>query len=671
MTSDDTQPTVAPGATQPTAAFEAATQPMAAYGATTLPTCAITEPSVGAGKSTGPSPQRPCKGMSLGRYTLEARLGKGGMGSVWLANHPMLNVKLAIKVLDPQVANAKHTHVARFLQEAKLAATIHHPNLVCVNDVDRDPASGLYYLVMEHVPGGTLTDLLARRGTLDEAEALRIVRQIAEALRHAVQYGMVHRDIKPDNIMFGENGEAKLADLGIAKAPCANEEQRLTLATEAFGTPAYMSPEQAYASANVDIRADIYSLGLVLYEMLSGRRGYCGKTTAEIIQQVVSDRLPPDLHAIRPEISPATVALVREMIAKRPEVRPANPDILLQRIDAALAALPKGRTRGRRLCILAGAFVGGLLLVAVLLFLPTRQKPPATPPPAAPAPSPAPEAEKPAVAPVEPEPLPIAEMPVPMEVQPVVEPPPKPVEPPPSAPAVKPKPVPLPEPELPKVDPKPAPLLDPEPKPEPDPEVVLPPPPEPKPVTLVFYRGTTAITSAAVRVDIAGQAPIILGRKPYTFLLPEGATFSYTVDAGRQGDIGWGEYQSGEQHYTAQTLVVDDLPWQEPEPPPVALPPEFVPVRGLHVRLDGADLNPISGTLFWNGGKRDFTDLSPEALATLLRQNIPQDCLYTIRFNLPQRASILIQVAEPNRFDNLIFDLNQRTIHTQEPKHSR
>ncbi|MGN0890723.1 MAG: serine/threonine-protein kinase, partial [Candidatus Spyradenecus sp.] len=549
------------------------------------------------------------------------------------------------------------------------AATIHHPNLVCVNDVDRDPASGLYYLVMEHVPGGTLTDLLARRGTLDEAEALRIVRQIAEALRHAVQYGMVHRDIKPDNIMFGENGEAKLADLGIAKAPCANEEQRLTLATDAFGTPAYMSPEQTYASANVDIRADIYSLGLVLYEMLSGRRGYCGKTTAEIIQQVVSDRLPPDLHAIRPEISPATVALVREMIAKRPEARPANPDILLQRIDAALAALPKGRARGRRLCVWAGALVGGLLLASALLFLPTRQKPPATPPPAAPAPAPAPPAEKPAVAPVEPEPLPIVETLPPMEEQPEVEPPPKPVEPTPPAPAVKPKPAPLPEPVLPKEEPKPAPLLAPELEPEPEP-VVAPPPPEPKPVTLAFYRGTTAITTAAVRVDIAGQAPIILGRKPYTFLLPEGATFSYTVDAGRQGDIVWGEYQSGEQPYTAQTLVVDHLPWQEPEPPPVELPPEFVPVRGLHIRLAGADLDPVSGTLFWNGGKRDFADLSPEALATLLRQNIPQDCLYTIRFNLPQRASILIQVAEPNRFDNLIFDLDQRTIHTQEPKQS-
>ena len=670
MTPGDTQPTAAFDATQPTASFEATTQPTAAYGATTLPTCAITEPSVGAGIAAGASSQTPCKGMALGRYVLEARLGKGGMGSVWLANHPMLNVKLAIKVLDPQVANAKHTHVARFLQEAKLAATIHHPNLVCVNDVDRDSASGLYYLVMEHVPGGTLTDLLARRGTLDEAEALRIVRQIAEALRHAVQYGMVHRDIKPDNIMFGENGEAKLADLGIAKAPCANEEQRLTLATDAFGTPAYMSPEQAYASANVDIRADIYSLGLVLYEMLSGRRGYCGKTTAEIIQQVVSDRLPPDLHAIRPEISPATVALVREMIAKRPEARPANPDILLQRIDAALAALPKGRAGSRRLCIGVAALAGGLLLASALLFLPTRQKPPATPPPAVPAPAPAPAAEKPAVAPVESEPLPIVETLPPMEEQPEVEPPPKPVEPPPPAPAVKPTPAPLPEPVLPKEEPKPAPLLAPELEPESEPVVAPPPPPEPKPVTLAFYRGTTAITTAAVRVDIAGQAPIILGRKPYTFRLPEGATFSYTVDAGRQGDIVWGEYQSGEQPYTAQTIVVDHLPWQEPEPPPVALPPEFVPVRGLHVRLAGADLDPISGTLFWNGGKRDFADLSPEALATLLRQNIPQDCLYTIRFNLPQRASILIQVAEPNRFDNLIFDLDQRTIHTQEPKQS-
>lgn len=270
-------------------------------------------------------------GMLFGKYRLERLLGHGGMASVWLARHTLLETPFAVKILDPAVAERDPRYVERFMREARLASRIHHPHLVGVYDVGKDPATGLYYLVMEYVPGGNVAQLLAKEGPLAEKTALDIVRQVAEALGQAERFGMVHRDIKPDNIMFDEQGEAKLSDLGIAKADLGDD-PNLTQTAAVFGTPAYMSPEQATDAGKVDVRADIYSLGVVCYEMLSGHRPYAGKSITEILARVVDKAPPPDVRSIRPDVSQKTATLVRTMMDKECSRRPASVRDLLERL---------------------------------------------------------------------------------------------------------------------------------------------------------------------------------------------------------------------------------------------------------------------------------------------------------------------------------------------------
>ena len=266
------------------------------------------------------------------KYTVEKMLGRGGMGVVYLVRHNVLDSYFALKVLFPDAAKKNKLFVTRFLQEAKLACKIRHPNLIAVYDAGKNSDHGLYYLVMDYVPGGSVRDLLEKERRLDPAPALRIVRQTAQALNAAYEHHMVHRDIKPDNIMFDADGTAKLADLGIAKLT-DNQEITLTTSQSVFGTPAYMSPEQARDSSKVDSRADIYSLGIVFYEMLVGRRPYRGDTTIEILSQVLSDADIPDIRKIRPKIPAELAELISEMTAKNLEKRIPDPATLLQRLE--------------------------------------------------------------------------------------------------------------------------------------------------------------------------------------------------------------------------------------------------------------------------------------------------------------------------------------------------
>ena len=268
--------------------------------------------------------------MVFGKYRLVRELGRGGMASVWLAAHTILGAPVAVKILSPEIAAREPRFVARFLREARLAGRIHHPHLAAVHDVGRDPATGLNYMVMEYLPGGSVAGLLARNGPLAEPNALRIVTQVAGALAQAERYGMVHRDIKPDNILFDENGEAKLADLGIAKADLDGHAKTLTQTAAVFGTPAYMSPEQVRDTGKVDIRADIYSLGVVFYEMLSAKRPYAGDSAVTVLLAVAEGKEPPpDLAALRLDLPADTVALIRRMMARDPDDRPRPAAALL------------------------------------------------------------------------------------------------------------------------------------------------------------------------------------------------------------------------------------------------------------------------------------------------------------------------------------------------------
>lgn len=286
-----------------------------------------------------PEESVPRRGMVLGKYRLVRELGHGGMASVWLAAHTILGAPVAMKILAPGIVARDPRFMARFLREARLAGRIHHPHLVTVHDVGRDPATGLNYMAMEYLPGGSVAALLVRNGPLPEANALRIVTQVAGALAQAERYGMVHRDIKPDNILFDENGEAKLSDLGIAKANLDGYAKTLTQTAAVFGTPAYMSPEQVRDTGKVDIRADIYSLGVVFYEMLSATRPYAGDSAVTVLLAVVEGKEPPpDLATLRPDLSADTVALVHRMMARNPEERPRTAAALLAELRALSGA---------------------------------------------------------------------------------------------------------------------------------------------------------------------------------------------------------------------------------------------------------------------------------------------------------------------------------------------
>ena len=189
---------------------------------------------------------------------------------------------------------------------------------------------------MDYVPGGSVRSKLRKQGHLSVLESLGIVRQVGYALKAALQHNMVHRDIKPENIMFDGDGVVRLADLGIAKAK-GGHDANLTIEAAVFATPSYMPPEQARDSRKVDIRADIYSLGIVLFEMLTGRRPFAGENTIEILTQVISDTPAPDVRTLNPEIPESVAVLVADMIAKDLRKRIASPSDLISRIDVILS----------------------------------------------------------------------------------------------------------------------------------------------------------------------------------------------------------------------------------------------------------------------------------------------------------------------------------------------
>ena len=257
-------------------------------------------------------------------YRIERELGAGGMATVYLGIQEKLNRKVAIKVLEPLLLKDPN-FAKRFLKEAETAANLAHSNIVQIVDVGQ--SGNYYYLVMEYLEGGSLKDRIFR-GAMDPYEALGIVRQIASALHYAAGKGYVHRDIKPDNIMFRSDGTAVITDFGIARA--VDSATKLTKTGMSIGTPHYMSPEQA-RGRQLDGRSDIYALGIVLYEMLMGRVPFDAEDSISIGIKHIQDPVPRiSTHLRRYQ------GLLDGLLAKEPEQRIESGARLCELIDALL-----------------------------------------------------------------------------------------------------------------------------------------------------------------------------------------------------------------------------------------------------------------------------------------------------------------------------------------------
>jgi serine/threonine protein kinase len=266
------------------------------------------------------------------RYRVIRLLGQGGMGSVYLAEHRHMQRQVALKVISPELINNSEA-VRRFQQEVTAAARLGpHPNVVAVHDAEQ--VGDLHFLAMEFVDGQSLADFLRAKGPLPLAEACDYVRQAALGLQHANEQGMVHRDVKPHNLMRTPQGQIKVLDFGLARCGRETEKARNQLTQQGvlMGTADYMAPEQANDSRVADIRADIYSLGCTLYHLLTGRVPFPeGGTVEKIIKHAVE--APPPIGALRRDLPIEVVRIVEKMMAKAVEQRYQTPG----EVAAALA----------------------------------------------------------------------------------------------------------------------------------------------------------------------------------------------------------------------------------------------------------------------------------------------------------------------------------------------
>ena len=250
----------------------------------------------------------------IGGYSILHLLGVGGMSEVYLAFQNSLHRHVALKVLRADFVGSEE-HEQRFLQEARSVASLIHPNIVQVYDVGKFDST--LYIAQEYVPGSNLNSFIKRRGALPVEEAVSILWQATSALQKAASIGLVHRDIKPDNLLLTPDGEVKVADFGLARARGKN--QNLTAVGVALGTPLYMSPEQVQG-LTVDSRSDLYSLGATAYHMLSGRPPFSGDTALALAMQHIQAE-PVGLDQLRPDLPDQLVEIVHRLLKKNPEDR--------------------------------------------------------------------------------------------------------------------------------------------------------------------------------------------------------------------------------------------------------------------------------------------------------------------------------------------------------------
>jgi tetratricopeptide (TPR) repeat protein/TolB-like protein len=310
-------------------------------------------------------------------YTVERELGGGGMSRVFVATETSLGRRVVVKLLPPELGAG--VDAERFRREVRLAAQLQHPHVVpLLSAGERD---GLLYYTMPFVEGESLRARLERAGELPVAEAVRLLRDVADALAYAHRQGAVHRDLKPANVLL-EEGHAVVIDFGVAKAlSAAADAGALTSAGVALGTPAYMAPEQAAADPTADHRADLYAFGVMAYEMLAGQPPFAGRDAAQLLAAHLA-RAPESLATHRPGIPPELAALVMRCLEKRPADRPQSADELLAALDATRT--PSGGARGvrpdvvrrpRQMLLIAGAAVALAAAVGAAAVVARRRAP--------------------------------------------------------------------------------------------------------------------------------------------------------------------------------------------------------------------------------------------------------------------------------------------------------
>lgn len=303
-----------------------------------------------------PAPPKPKSRLGLGKlpkdliegYELQAFLGEGTMGAVIKGRQISLDRPVAIKILTPRLAE-NATFLRRFLREARAVAKLNHPNVV--SGIDVGEARGCQYFVMEYVEGPTLLQVVNERGKLPEAAATRIVKQVAAALEHAHKNGLVHRDVKPANVILTRGGrQAKLCDLGLAKE--VTEDAGDTQEGRPMGTPSYISPEQARGDRSVDIRSDLYSLGATYFHAVTGRVPFEGTTPAVVMAKHLTEPVPA-VQALNPGVSLGCASVIKRLLSKDADERYQTPAELIEDLERVergewKPGKPKIRRRRRR-----------------------------------------------------------------------------------------------------------------------------------------------------------------------------------------------------------------------------------------------------------------------------------------------------------------------------------
>jgi tetratricopeptide (TPR) repeat protein len=297
-----------------------------------------------------------------GRYAIEREVGRGGMAVVYRARDLQHNRSIALKVLRPELAAS--IGADRFLREIQIEASLQHPHILPLYDSGR--ANGTLYYTMPYVEGETLRQRLAREKQLPVEDMVKIVTQVGDAVSYAHSHGVVHRDLKPENIMFSE-GHALVSDFGVARAVSEAGGEQLTDSGVAVGTPAYMSPEQATGAAGVDARSDVYSLGLVVYEMLAGDPPFTGTTPQMVMAKQAAERVP-SLEIVRPNLPFELVDVIEKALAKVPADRYQTATEFCEALSQGASGETRAvrpRVRRKRLPIVAAALA--VVVVAALI----------------------------------------------------------------------------------------------------------------------------------------------------------------------------------------------------------------------------------------------------------------------------------------------------------------